>query len=208
MAQSIGAKQLAEYKFTHEEMARLLGISSNALRMRMRNGNHDEFEMSYINGKKMYKRPRDYLGIRPPGRWAGHTPKQQKTFFRGPSSGKKVKRGNHFDADYPNHAFKTNNEVKMMARLKGSLDQETTNLIPAAIKIAKSNRRKNNAIDLERLREESRRARARTVNWINESNSGYGSVQYHSPNAHLIEPRKFEGSKGKETKSYEKKYYW
>ena len=52
MAQSIGAKQLAEYKFTHEEMARLLGISSNALRMRMRNGNHDEFEMSYIKWKE------------------------------------------------------------------------------------------------------------------------------------------------------------
>ena len=56
MTKSIGAKELAEYKFTHEEMARLLGISSNALRMRMRNGNHDEFQMSYIKGKKMYKR--------------------------------------------------------------------------------------------------------------------------------------------------------
>ena len=208
MTKSIGAKELAEYKFTHEEMARLLGISSNALRMRMRNGNHDEFQMSYIKGKKMYKRPRDYLGIRPPGRWAGHTPKQKLSVVRKPSSRKKVNRGNHFDADYPNDSFKQHNDIKMMARLKGNLDQVTTNLIPEAIQIAKVNRRRRSK-DFHTRREEYERAqRARTVTWSNESNRGYGSVQYHSPNAHLLEPKKFTPSKGKETKSYEKKYYW
>jgi hypothetical protein len=56
---------LEEYIFTRPEMAKLLGISTNALRMRMKKG---RCTLDYrFDGKKfLFKRPRDIKVHRPP----------------------------------------------------------------------------------------------------------------------------------------------
>jgi len=138
---------LKDFIFTHKEMAKLLGISSNALRMRLRNGNQDNLEMRMINGKKMYKRPRDDKAIRPPGRWnnqtpaAGHAALSTGQKIPGPKSNKPVTRGGHFNGKYPNYAFEKHNEIKMFAKLTNkSLTPETISLIPDAMKIAAERR--------------------------------------------------------------------
>ena len=60
---SRGQKDLNQYIFSRPEMARLLGISTNALRMRMKKGKCD---LDYrFDGKKfLFKRPR---AIKVPG---------------------------------------------------------------------------------------------------------------------------------------------
>ena len=47
-------KDLSEYIFDRKEMARLIGISPNALRMRIRNGNKDGLEFAVIKGKVFF----------------------------------------------------------------------------------------------------------------------------------------------------------
>jgi len=56
MSKKTGQQELDEYIFTRPEMARLLGISTNALRMRMRKG---RCNLDYrFNGKQfLFKRP-------------------------------------------------------------------------------------------------------------------------------------------------------
>ncbi len=58
-------KDLEEYIFTRPEMAKLLGISTNALRMRMKKGRCD-LEYRFNGQKFLFKRPRDITVHRPP----------------------------------------------------------------------------------------------------------------------------------------------
>ena len=58
-------KDLEEYIFTRPEMAKLLGISTNALRMRMKKGKCD-LEYRFDGKKFFFKRPRDIIVARPP----------------------------------------------------------------------------------------------------------------------------------------------
>ena len=62
---SKGQKDLDQYIFTRPEMARLLNISTNALRMRMKKGKCD---LDYrFDGKKfLFKRPRADMVNGPP----------------------------------------------------------------------------------------------------------------------------------------------
>lgn len=62
---SRGQKDLNQYIFSRPEMARLLGISTNALRMRMKKGKCD---LDYrFDGKKfLFKRPSAIKVHRPP----------------------------------------------------------------------------------------------------------------------------------------------
>ena len=61
---SRGQKDLDQYIFTRPEMAKLLGISTNALRMRMKKGKCD---LDYrFDGKKfLFRRPRENMVARP-----------------------------------------------------------------------------------------------------------------------------------------------
>lgn len=54
-----------DYKFTRPEFAQFLGISPNALRIKMRRG---FFGDCYVirNGKYLFKRPRPKQDVRPP----------------------------------------------------------------------------------------------------------------------------------------------
>ena len=53
-------RDLEEYIFTRPEMAKLLGISTNALRMRMKKGRCD-LEYRFNGQKFLFKRPRAIL---------------------------------------------------------------------------------------------------------------------------------------------------
>ena len=62
---SKGQKELDEYKFDREDIASILGKSTNAVRMMMRRSN---CPLDYrFDGKKfLFKRPRDIIVNRPP----------------------------------------------------------------------------------------------------------------------------------------------
>ena len=109
--------KLNPFDLNRTEYASLLGISPNAVRMRMR---HGKLEGEYIfkNGKYFFrapKRARDYLGLDHP-RMTTQTKR-------------KIRRGNHHKANYPNEAFRLHNEMKMLAKLKHKVDPEVQDLL-------------------------------------------------------------------------------
>ena len=53
-----------EYIFTRSEFAKMLGVTPNAVRMKMRRGHFAE-ESKYIKNKWMFKRPRPNQVVRP-----------------------------------------------------------------------------------------------------------------------------------------------
>lgn len=118
------------YKFTRSEYAQLLGISRNALRMRMRHGKYGS-EYVVKAGNYMFKRPRDM--------------KVQETIpgqgFPSPAATakKKYNRGatHRGEAKYTNEAFKRHNEVRALNKIQRNLGDEYTNEInEEVIKIA------------------------------------------------------------------------
>ena len=131
-------KENLEYIFTKKEMAKLLGITPNALRMRLRHGNADQLEFKIVNGKYMFKRPRDILDSGPPRPPLNSRSPKPVSSSKGSRS---VKRGNHFNAKYPNDKFRMHNEVKMLAKLNKVVDPEVLDLVPDAINIAKEQKR-------------------------------------------------------------------
>ena len=116
-----------QYKFTRPEMAKLLGITTNALRMRMRRGQYgDQYVIKA--GKFIFKRPRDYIGGRPPvnsskehekllNEYAKEVKtKQKKTYNRGAT--------HKGEGKYPNEAFKLQNEMKILNNINGKFTSE------------------------------------------------------------------------------------
>ena len=106
-----GLEELEQFHLTRGDYAKRLGITPNAVRMRMRHGNlSGEFR---FNGNKYLfkapKRPRDII---------------VKDHLDLTTSKKNYNRGNHFKADYPNAAFKLHNEMKMLNKIKGKFKNE------------------------------------------------------------------------------------
>ena len=101
-----------DYKFTRSEFALFVGLSPNAVRMKMRRGYYAN-EYVKMNGKYLFKRPRVIMGERPP---VDHPRSSLST--PGPmslrSSKRKVKRGNHYEANYPNQSMKNHNTYKKL----------------------------------------------------------------------------------------------
>jgi hypothetical protein len=187
-------KNINPFDLSRTEYAELLGISPNAVRMRLRHGKL-EGEYVFENGRYNFRAPsreRVYLGHDHP------TMTTQKK--------RKINRGNHHKANYPNEAFRKHNEAKMLAKLKHNVDEDIQALLPDAIEIAKAKKR-------EILNDASGQA-PRSVNKSSfsmggiqhcGSNKGYGSPGYmggtfHDPNAYVVTNR------GK--KEEKKKYYW
>lgn len=110
------------YKFTRSEYAQLLGISSNALRMRMRRG---QFGAEYVikNGNYMFKRPRDFT--------VAETIHGQSALSPAASTKKKYNRGatHNGTAKYTNQFFKQANEIKALNKIKKNLGDEYTDEI-------------------------------------------------------------------------------
>lgn len=169
------------YTLNRTEYANLLGITPNAVRMRLRQG---KLEGQYIfeNGKYNFKPPEGVRGSIDIPLVNHTTPK------------KKYRRGNHFKGNYPNEAFRKHNEAKMLAKLKHNVDEDIQALLPDAIEIAKGKKR-------EILNEASGRApnSGRRVSgsfnmggiYHMGSNKGYGTPEYmggtfNDPNRYYV----------------------
>ncbi len=177
-------KNLNPFDLNRTEYAELLGITPNAVRMRLR---HGKLEGEYIleNGKYIFKAPS--------GERANHgLTSGQKTTLK-----KIYNRGNHHKARYPNEAFRKHNEAKMLAKLKYNVDEEIQALLPDAIEIAKSKKR-------ESLNNASGRAPnsgGRVSSLENKSYKNYGTGIYSegtngyldnvNPYQHQSNPQKF-----------------
>ena len=61
-----GQAELDQYCLTKKEIAKELGISTNAVRCRMRSGNKDNLEYRFDGDKYLFKRPRVSMVNRPP----------------------------------------------------------------------------------------------------------------------------------------------
>ena len=173
-------QNLNPYDLNRSEYAELLGITPNAVRMRMRHGKL-EGEYKLENGKYFFRAPQG------PRENQGLTSGQKTTL-------KKIyRRGNHYKANYPNEAFRKHNEAKMLAKLKHSVDDEVQALLPEAIEIAK-NKKRERIEETQRSIMNDRTTNSQYVSLFNESNPGYGSIQYHSAHAHLFNPQKFRNT--------------
>ena len=156
---SKGKQDLDEYIFARPEMSKLLGISTNALRCRMRKGRCD-LEYRFDGKKFMFKRPR---ADRLPGPLKS-TPKLpletshdktlreydrrvQKRYQRGGGSthadhgGKPSRKGK-----YTQQSFKHHNELKLLNSLQGKYQND-------------AQRREFENMNEEALKEADRRAR-------------------------------------------------
>ena len=110
-----------EYKFTRPEYALFIGISTNALRMKMRRGFYSG-EYVIKNGKYLFKRPRPQHDNGPP---SDH-PKSMVN-VSAYSIKRTRNRGNHKEGDtsnYTNDAFRMHNEMKMLNKLNGKFKTE------------------------------------------------------------------------------------
>jgi hypothetical protein len=168
---------LNPYDLNRTEYAELLGITPNAVRMRLRHGKL-EGEYKFENGKYLFRAPeavRANIGLTT----------GQKTTLK-----KIYRRGNHYKAHYPNEAFRKHNEMKMLAKLKYSVDGEVQALMPEAVEIAKQKK----AERMRELQNDLMRGRSPLTNYgtfFNESSRGYGSPGYHSARADIMQPDKF-----------------
>jgi len=170
-------KKTNPFDLSRKEYAELLGITPNAVRMRLR---HGKLEGEYIfeNGKYLFRAPeavRANIALTT----------GQKTTLK-----KIYRRGNHHKAHYPNEAFRKHNEMKMLAKLKYSVDEEVQALMPEAVEIAKQKK----AERMRELQNDLMRGRSPLTNYgtfFNESSRGYGSPSYHSARADIMQPDKF-----------------
>jgi hypothetical protein len=148
---------LEEYIFTRPEMAKLLGISTNALRMRMKKG---RCTLDYrFDGKKfLFKRPRDIKVHRPPldppknsheKALRDYDRKVQKRYNRGSThrehGGEPSRKGN-----YTQQSFKHHNELKIMNSLQGKYQND-------------AQRREFENMNEEALKEANKRAKDKAV---------------------------------------------
>jgi len=111
---------LEQFTLTRSEMAKELGITTNALKCRMRKGNTDGIEFRHDGNKFLFKGLRgNQVGqtpvIRPKGRWHEGNKKKKKEPRRGAT---------HIgEAKYPNEAFRKHNELKILNRITKEVPQ-------------------------------------------------------------------------------------
>jgi len=122
-----------EFKYKSGQYAKKLGISKEALRSRRRRG---ELENEYIvqNNITLWREPASKASNNHVVKGSAQDPKIL-------AARSKVKRIGVVEAgiktNYPNHAFKQHNEIKMLARLQRNVDSEIQELLPEAIEQAK-----------------------------------------------------------------------
>ena len=116
-----GKEELDQYSLTRSEYANKIGKSPNAVRMMMRHGKLSG-EYRFDGSKYIFKSPE-----RPRGSYDNDHPTITKM-----TTPKKVNRGNHFKADYPNEAFKLHNQYKkeqaILNKIQGKFKNEAHEL--------------------------------------------------------------------------------
>ena len=117
------------YNLGRSEFANAIGISVDTLKKRMKRGHHQD--QYILKDGKYFFRLQEKDG-----------PKQVSSPGT-KSPVKKRNRGGHFDSKNPNYKphFKRTNEIRMLAKLKHNIDQETQEVLPEAIEIAKQKKR-------------------------------------------------------------------
>ena len=178
---SRGQKDLNQYIFSRPEMARLLGISTNALRMRMKKGKCD---LDYrFDGKKfLFKRPSAIKVHRPPldppkttheKTLRDYDRKVQKRVNRGAThenhGGELIRKGK-----YTQQSFKYHNEMKILNSLQGKYQND-------------AQKREFEAMNEEALKEADKRAKTKAEIASNQYHGRpkYGGMitgQYNSLN--------------------------
>jgi len=166
---SRGQKDLDQYIFKRPEMARLLNISTNALRMRMRKGKCD-LEYRFDGKNFMFKRPRADKVNGPPKTTKedshektlrDYDRKVQKRYNRGSThgnhGGEPVRKGK-----YTQQSFKYHNEMKILNSLQGKYQND-------------AQRREFEAMNEEALKEADKRGKARAEK---ASNIYHGRPKY------------------------------
>ena len=135
---------LEQFTLTRSEMAESLGISTNALKCRMRKGNTEGLDFRHDGKKFLFKRLRgNQVGqtpvIRPKGRWHEGNKKKKNEPRRGVT---------HIgEAKYPNEAFRKHNELKILNRITKEVPQYVLDKInPRLLSLA----RKQHDDDLEK----------------------------------------------------------
>tara|TARA_R100000781_G_scaffold62985_1_gene39952 strand:- start:852 stop:1613 length:762 start_codon:yes stop_codon:yes gene_type:complete len=129
------------YKFTRSEYAQFLGITTNALRMRMRHGKYGS-EYVIKDGKYLFKRPGVIKQDLTHGQMSlSPATKTKKQYNRGAT--------HNGTAKYTNQFFKQANEIKALNKIKKNLGDEYTDEInEEVIKLAQERviRKKENQI--------------------------------------------------------------
>ncbi|MGY8783644.1 MAG: hypothetical protein ACKVHA_09620 [Fidelibacterota bacterium] len=121
------SSELEQYTLTRSEYANKIGKTTNAVRMMMRHGKLSG-EYRFDGNKFLFKspdRPGDYMV------------NDHATNIKLTTPKKKINRGNHFKASYPNNAFKLHNELRMLNKIKSNIPDNVLNEInPELIKLA------------------------------------------------------------------------
>ena len=112
-----GQQELDQFTLTRNEYAKEIGKTPNAVRMMMRHGKLTG-EYRFDGSKYIFRAPE-----RPRENYDNDLPIITKM-----TTPKKVNRGNHFKADYPNEAFKLHNQYKkeqaILNKIQGKFKNE------------------------------------------------------------------------------------
>tara|TARA_R100000988_G_C3944380_1_gene137855 strand:- start:94 stop:672 length:579 start_codon:yes stop_codon:yes gene_type:complete len=171
-------EDLIMYDYNAKEYADLLGISTNALRMRRRR-KLLEGEYEFREGKYFFRHPpsaRENQVVT-----TGHLTTKL---------GRKINRGAHETSKNPRYypQLRARNEAVKLASLKYKISPEIQDRLPRAIEIAQKEYKE----DLRKLEESNKpKISQYTSGLFNESNKGYGDISYHNGRAHENNPTKF-----------------
>ena len=127
-----------EFYLTRGEYAKKIGKSKVSVIQSMRRGGLED-EYIFTNNQYFFKLPTAKRENK--GQYTDTKYTQKKTYNR----------GNHYNARYPNAKFKQHNELKMLAKLKGTTDTEILDLLPEALERARQEkfRQKQNQLKSE-----------------------------------------------------------
>ena len=118
-----GQEELDQYTLTRSEYAKELGKTPNAVRMMMRHGKLSG-EYRFDGSKYIFKSPER------PGE--NHNNDHPIITKMTTPNKKKINRGNHFKADYPNDAFRLHNQYKkeqaILNKIQGKFKNEAHEL--------------------------------------------------------------------------------
>ncbi len=113
-----------DFILTRGEYAQKINKSKGSVIQSMRRGGLED-EYIFTNNQYFFKLPKAKRENK--GQYTDTKYTRKKTYNR----------GNHFNAHYPNAKFKQHNELKMLARLKGTTDTEILDLLPEALERAR-----------------------------------------------------------------------
>ena len=184
-------KKLNPFDLNRTEYAELLGITPNAVRMRMRHGKLKE-DYKFENGKYIFKAPqRERVNY---GQTTGHLTTPKKIYNR----------GNHYKANYPNEAFRLHNERKML----NAVNERDPNFINNYQEIKAKYTQDKAKEKIEQQRQQQRSSVRKYGSPIfSESNKGYDDLRYHNGRADESQPDKFRATNRGKNINWEKKYY-